>query len=135
MTEEQAKALKVGDKVRYSSSDAHEYMTNGKIYEIYRIDSDGDPVVLDADGDDFYICGAYHAEFELVESHSSKYRIEFVSTSECFDADGLSFVKAYVNDDLLAHLRDIESEQGREAKRKAIREQIAKLEAELEALK
>ena len=135
MTKEQAKALKVGDEVRYSSSDAHEFMTNGKTYKVCRIDRDGDPVVTDDDGDSFYIYGSHSAEFELVESPTQSYRIEIVETSECFDADGLSFVKAYVNDDLLAHLRDIESEQGREAKRKAIREQIAKLETELEALK
>lgn len=135
MTEEQAKVLNVGDKVRYNSSDPHEFLTNGKMYEIDRIDCDNNPVVLDNDDDDFYIYGSYCEDFEIVEAPTPNYRIEFVGTNPDFVGTGMVRIAAYVNDELLAHPRDIEAEQGREAKRKAICEQIAKLEAELEALK
>lgn len=133
MTEEQAKALKVGDKVLYIGDD-YSFITSGKVYEVTTHDAEGDPYVLDNDGDKYVIYGRYCEEFELVESKPQAYRIEFVGTNPDFDGTGMVHISAYVNDELLAHLRDIEAEQGREAKRAKIREQIAKLEAELVAL-
>lgn len=133
MTEEQAKALKVGDKVRYADGE-EEWLTFGKEYVIQGHDNEGDAYVCDDDGDRVFICGSFLREFESAEAQTPNYRIEIVSTSTDFDGTGMVHISAYVNDDLLGHLRDIEAEQGREAKRKAIREQIAKLEAELEAI-
>lgn len=133
MTEEQAKALKVGDKVRYVGGYFDTERSN--TYVIAGIDSDGDPYVDHEDlGGRYVIFGAYLAEFELAEAKTQPYRIEIVGTSADFDESGMVHISAYVNDELLAHLRDIEAEQGREAKRNKIREQIAKLEAELESL-
>lgn len=132
MTEEQAKALKVGNKVRYTGDEGN--MEPDEVYVIDGIDEEGDPYVLDSKGYEFFIFDEYCAEFELAESKPSAYRIEIVDTGADFDESGMVRIAAYVNDELLGHLRDIEAEQGREAKRAKIREQIAKLEAELEAL-
>lgn len=135
MTEEQAKALKVGDKVRFIGVSC--YMTESSVYEIAGIDSDGDPYVFDDEGDNYTIYDEYCEEFKLVEksgSSTQNYRIEIVDTGADFDESGMVRIAAFVNDELLGHLRDIESEQGCEAKRNKIREQIAKLEAELEAI-
>ena len=132
MTEEQAKALKVGDNVRYIGS-SMDFATGG-VYEIEGIDDDGDPFLYDNYGEKVFIYGGYIKRFELVAPKQSAYRIEFVDTDADFDESGTVHISAYVNDELLAHLRDIEAEQGREAKRAKIREQIAKLEAELESL-
>lgn len=131
MTEEQAKALKVGDKVRYIDGG---WLTPGQVYEIDGIDEEGDPFIIGEDESEFFIYGQYLAQFELAESKPQAYRIEFVDTGADFDSAGMVRISAYVNDELLAHLRDIEAEQWREAKRAKIREQIAKLEAELESL-
>ena len=136
MTEEQAKALKVGDKVLCIDED-YSFLTNGKEYVVKGHDSDGDPFIIDNDDEEFIIYGVYCEKFKLVEkggSSTQNYRIEFVSTNPDFDGVGMVYISAYVNDELLAHLRDIEAEQGREAKRNKIREQIVKLEAELDAL-
>lgn len=134
MTEEQAKALKVGDKVRLVSIEFGGMV--GNVYNIYGIDEDGDPYVSHDDfGGEYVIYGEYCEEFELTEAPTSPYRIEFVDTGADFDESGMVRIAAYVNDELLVHLHDIEAEQGRGAKRAKIREQIAKLEAELEALK
>ena len=132
MTEEQAKALKVGDKVRYIGDEY--YLTNDAVYEVKGIDDEGDPFIFDDNGDKEFIFGGDCKYFELAESKPPAYRIEFVDTGADFDESGMVHISAYVNDDLLAHLRDIEAEQGRDAKRAMIREQIAKLEAELDAL-
>ena len=132
MTEEQAKALTVGDKVRYIGDDS--YLTNSDIYEVRGFDDDGDPFLYDNYGEKVFIYGGYVKRFELVAPKPSAYRIEFIDTGADFDESGMIHISAYVNDELLAHLRDIEAEQGREAKRAMIREQIAKLEAELESL-
>jgi len=128
MTEEQAKALKVGDKVRYSGP-KEDYLTIGKTYEIEGRDEDCDPFVIDNDGDEYGIYGTYCEEFELV----SNYRIEITSTEPSISA-GMTYVRAHVNDAMLDFMRSTEKDQARETKRQAIREQIAKLEAELEAL-
>lgn len=136
MTEEQAKALKVGDKVLYIGDD-YSFITSGKEYVVKGHDTDGDPFIIDNDGDEYNIYDEYCEEFKLVEkggSSTQNYRIEIVDTGADFDESGMVRIAAYVNDELLAHLRDIEAEQGREAKRAKIREQIAKLEAELESL-
>lgn len=137
MTEEQAKALKVGDKVRYTYDDGPTYLTLDKVYEIRGVDEDGDPYIYDDDRDREYIIGEFSRDYEIIElatPQPSPYRIEFVGTNPDFDGTGMVHISAYVNDELLAHLRDIEAEQGRETKRAKIREQIAKLEAELESL-
>lgn len=133
MTEEQAKALKVGDKVRYIGDD-YSFITSGKEYPVTGVDGEGDPYVFDNEGDEYVIYGHHTKDFELVESKPPAYHIEFVDTGVDFDESGMVRIAAYVNDELLGHLRDIEAEQGREAKRAMIREQIAKLEAELEAI-
>ena len=137
MTEEQAKALKVGDKVQFIYDDGPSYLTLGKVYEIRGVDEDGDPYIYDDDGEREYIIGEFSRDYEIIElatPQPSPYRIEIVGTSADFGESGMVHISAYVNDELLAHLRDIEAEQGREAKRAKIREQIAKLEAELESL-
>lgn len=129
MTEEQAKALKVGDKVRYIGPD-EDYLKIGETYEIKGRDRGVDPYVIDNDGDEYGIYGMYCEEFELA---TSPYSVKNVATWPASD-DGLTHIEADVNKAMLDFMRGIEKDQARETKRQAIREQIAKLEAELEAL-
>lgn len=134
MTEEQAKALKVGDKVKLNPGDPADYASGiiGNIYEIAGIDADGDPYISHSDfgGVGFALFDDYLEDFELV---TIPYSVKNIATWPASD-DGLTHIEADVNKAMLDFMRGIEKDQARETKRQAIREQIAKLEAELEAL-
>lgn len=65
------RAARAGDIVKITDSDAPRYVINGAFYEVTRLDSCGDPQIIDEDGDG-YDCA--DVDYEVYEKVAQQYR-------------------------------------------------------------
>ncbi|GAA0840618.1 hypothetical protein GCM10008915_36540 [Bifidobacterium pullorum subsp. gallinarum] len=69
------RAAQMGDIVKITDEDMPEYVIKGAFYGVKRIDSCGDPHIVDEDGDDFDLCGDDFEVYEKVtEPAAPEYR-------------------------------------------------------------
>lgn len=124
---------KVGDHVRYVGVDSL-YVTNGDVYEIVGIDSDGEAFFMDDHGDEEYLRPSKFGNFESLDEENED--PGYIDIHEDFDADGDDIDTITISVDRKGYetISKLARKHERIRARGAIEAQIKALQAELNKL-